>query len=447
MKTMIMKVVETLKKLFVQTQMSVETVEHEVEVGLEGRIMQPMLLKEPQKGVKMKLVKEKPEKVGTAKSWSQAITLQLGKYLKDNFVFRYNSLTGATEYRGIHATNSFRAIDDREMNGIIVDAHLEGISCWKNDVPTLVLSNKVSAYNPFHLYVNELPRWDGIDRVTSLLLRVSNNEIWLKGGRYWLRAMLSQWSGEARLHANVLTPVLISGKQGLSKSTFCRLLMPDSLRCYFLDNLNLSAGTSPERKLVKYGLINLDEFDKIKEKQQATLKNLLQMVNVPVYHGRRLGWENESRLASFIATTNSYQILTDPTGSRRFLCVEVLKPISEQPLVHKQIYAQLKAELESGQPDYLNQEEEALLQQQNKAYYRQSPLEDVFYSCFRRPRESEKGIWLTAAEIFKVLHRFNSAALWDMSAHQLSLRLCAMGFLPKHSSCGNRYYVLNILAF
>ena len=78
---------------------------------------------------------------------------------------------------------------------------------------------------------------------------------------------------------------------------------------------------------MKNGLINLDEFDKVKESQQATLKNLLQMVNIPVFRGKRLGWVNEPRLASFIATTNSYQVLTDPTGSRRFLCVEVVKPI------------------------------------------------------------------------------------------------------------------------
>lgn len=57
----------------------------------------------------------------------------------------------------------------------------------------MVLSNKVESYNPFHLYVKELPEWDGIDRVLPLLLRVSDNEIWLKGGHCWLRAMLSQW--------------------------------------------------------------------------------------------------------------------------------------------------------------------------------------------------------------------------------------------------------------
>ena len=30
------------------------------------------------------------------------------------------------------------------------------------------------------------------------------------------------------------------------------------------------------------------------------------MVNVPVFRSKRLGWVNESRLASFIATTNVY---------------------------------------------------------------------------------------------------------------------------------------------
>lgn len=389
--------------------------------------------------------KEKPETLSKS-NWSRTMTMQLREYLEKHFTFRYNTLSGATEFRLKDTTGSFHPVNEREMNGMIVDARLEGIPCWRNDLPTLVLSSKVEAYNPFHLYMTELPPWDGIDRVTPLLLRVSDNELWLKGGHCWLRAMASQWSGTERTHANALTPILISSKQGLSKSTFCRLLMPDSLRCYYIDNLNLTASTSPEKKLVKNGLINLDEFDKIRESQQANLKNLLQMVNIPIYHGKRLGWVNESRLASFIATTNSYQILTDPTGSRRFLCVEVHKPIPELPLTHKQIYAQLKAELEAGEPDFLNREEERKLQSHNKAFYRQSPLEDVFYSCFRRPLDSEKGIWLTAAEIYKILHLFNPSALKDVSPKQVSLRLSGMGFPPKHSNHGNRYYVLNMVA-
>ena len=436
MKTMIREIVETIKQMFAPKQQMRELIAN-CEVS---EIVEQKVTKKPA------IVEKADEKADKSKKWSQTLMLQIKVYLNDNFVFRYNTLTGATEYKEKDGKSGYRPVDEREMNGIIVDARLEGIPCWRGDVPTMVLSNKVESYNPFHLYVKELPGWDGIDRVMPLLLRVSDNEIWLKGGRCWLRAMLSQWSGKERLHANALTPVLISGKQGLSKSTFCRLLMPDSLRHYFIDNLNLAAGSSPEKKLVKNGLINLDEFDKIKEGQQATLKNLLQMVNVPVFRGKRLGWVNEPRLASFIATTNAYQVLTDPTGSRRFLCVEVVKPIPEEPLEHKQLYAQLKEELESGAPDYLSREEEKVLQKHNKTYYRQYLLEDVFHCCFHHPLKMEKGIWLTTAEIFQVMRKFNSTALKDVSARQLSLKLSAMGFMAKHTSFGNRYYVFNLLA-
>ena len=89
--------------------------------------------------------------------------------------------------------------------------------------------------------------------------------------------MVVQWMGEERSHATSLMPILISNEQGLGKSTFCRQLLPDSLRGYYLDILNLSTATSPEKKLVNKGMINLDEFDKIGEKRQPDLKNLLQM--------------------------------------------------------------------------------------------------------------------------------------------------------------------------
>ena len=132
-------------------------------------------------------------------------TKRLNNFLNKHFDFRYNRLTGGTEYREREAVGKpFRPIDEREMNGMIVDARLAGIACWNSMIPTLVLSNKVEGYNPFHLYMNELPEWDGTDRVTPLLKRVSDNDMWLKGGRYWLRAMAAQWMGKERCHANAL---------------------------------------------------------------------------------------------------------------------------------------------------------------------------------------------------------------------------------------------------
>ena len=386
---------------------------------------------------------QRERQVETTLEKANGNTRKLQQFLLERFDFRHNCLTGVTEYRpkGVDSSK-FLPIDERNMNGMIVDARLEGIVCWNSMVPTLVLSDKVEDYHPFHLYTSELPQWDGVDRVTPLLNRVSNDDLWLKGGRYWLRAMIAQWMGMERTHANTLVPVLVSNEQGLGKSTFCRSLLPDSLRAYYLDNLNLSPGTSPEKKLVKVGLINLDEFDKISEKRQPDLKNLLQMLSVPVYRGKRLGYVTEPRLASFIATTNSRQILTDPTGSRRFLCVEVNDMISNETIEHKQLYAQLKQEVLNGERDFLNKEEEKELQCRNKAYYRQSPLEDVFHACFRRPTSEDEGQWFTAAELFRLMNKRNASALRGISAKQLSYRLTAMGFKPKHTLHGNYYHVL-----
>lgn len=375
--------------------------------------------------------------------WIVGMTNDLRRFLNERFDFRYNRLDGTTEYRekGI-VGQPFLPVDERAINGMIVDARLKGISFFRGDVQMMILSDKVQSYNPFRLYMDELPEWDGVDRVRPLLMRVSADEMWLKGGRCWLRAMVSHWMGCERTHANVLTPVLISGVQGYGKSTFCRQLLPDALKNYYLDSLTLTAGAAPERKLVKAGLINLDEFDRISEKQQASLKNLLQMLTVPIYRGKRLGWVNEPRLASFIGTTNSRQFLTDATGSRRFLCVEVEAPISDDPIEYEQLYAQLKSEYLAGEPDFLTSEEELVLQRHNKQYYCQSPLEDVFRSCFHRPSPGEKGRWLTASEIFDFMHRFNPSALRGTTAKQLSFKLSGMGLVPKHRAYGNCYYVV-----
>lgn len=370
-------------------------------------------------------------------------TLQVQRFLEKHFDFRYNTLTGVTEFRPRGAKEqSFLPVDERQLNGMIVDARLKGIYCWNSAISTLVLSNKVEAYHPFRSYMDELPAWDGVDRVTPLLQRVSDDELWLGGARCWLRAMVSHWMGEEHSHANSLMPILVSRNQGLGKSTFCRMLMPDSLRTYYLDNLNLSPGASPEKRLINKGLINLDEFDKIGEKRQPDLKNLLQMLSVPVYRGKRLGYVTEPRLASFIATTNNPHILTDRSGSRRFLCVEVKQFISSEPPQHKQLYAQLKHELKAGLPTYLNKNEEAAWQRHNRKFYQESLLEDVFHFCFRLPENVAEGEWLTAAHIFKIMVKHNSTALRGVSAKRLSYHLRGLGLESKHTQYGNVYRVV-----
>lgn len=76
--------------------------------------------------------------------------------------------------------------------------------------------------------------------------------------------------------ANSVAPLLVSSRQGLGKSTFCRLLMPDRLKSYYTESYDLSSPASAEAKLAAYGLINLDEFDKLGASKMPLLKNLMQ---------------------------------------------------------------------------------------------------------------------------------------------------------------------------
>ena len=112
------------------------------------------------------------------------------------------------------------------------------------------------------------------------------------------------------------------------------------------------------------------------------------------------------------------------------------------PLEHKQLYAQLKDELLRGERDFLNKEEEKELQQHNQRFYRQSLLDDVFFSCYRIPEMGEEGRWFTAAEMFRVMAKRNPAALRGISAQHLSRRLSGLGVRYKHTNHGNYYQVL-----
>ena len=114
-----------------------------------------------------------------------------------------------------------------------------------------------------------------------------------------------------------------------------------------------------------YALINIDEFDAMSKGQQPLLKYLISKQDVkfrPPY-GKAL--EERQRFASFIATTNNLRPLTDPTGSRRFVCVYADEVDNTGIIDYDQLYAQLYAELQQGRRYWNNDEENARIIRQN----------------------------------------------------------------------------------
>lgn len=100
---------------------------------------------------------------------------KLKKYLSKCYEFRYNVLSGVNEFRPKgEGTAAFRVLGKRELNAICMDVQLAGISCWDRGLARYVHSTLVEAYHPFELYLQELPAWDGTDRLMDLASRVSS---------------------------------------------------------------------------------------------------------------------------------------------------------------------------------------------------------------------------------------------------------------------------------
>lgn len=388
-----------------------------------------------------KSVPQKETPNGNPLSTLQALT----RFLRLNYHFRYNLLTTETEFRPVGGEAAYRTVTTRELNGISLSAQEAGIACWDRDVNRYVLSDRVPEYHPFHHYLDTLPAWDGTDRVRQLALRISDNPVWVNGFHRWMLAMVHQWAGGTASggRANSVAPLLISTRQGWGKSTFCRLLMPEPLKRYFTESFDLNAAGACEKKLADFGLINLDEFDKLSVGKMPLLKNLMQQsaLNLRKSYSRTV--TPLHRIASFIATSNRRDLLTDRTGSRRFLCVELQQPVDcTTPIDHLQLYAQLKAELKAGERHWFTAEEEAQIEQNNRPYYRSTPEEEVFHSCFRfAEADDPEAELLTAAEIFRIMQQKNRAALRGITPYAFSRLLPTLG-QRVHTKYCNGYRVV-----
>ena len=324
---------------------------------------------------------------GKAKRFSDNNSIlqkSLETFLQEIIEGRFNLLSEETESRYKRSeADRFYPVTQRDLNSICMEARRTGIDCRDRDVNRFVYSKEVKEYHPFRQYMEWLPEWDGKDRVSDLARRVSSEPLWVEGFHRWMLALASQWMGSDRMHANSLAPILVSERQGCQKSTFCKSLMPSSLVRYYTDSVDLSASTQMEQKLGLFGLINLDEFDRLPDRKMALLKNWMQMAGMNVRKAHAKHFHPLPRLASFIGTTNQKNLLSDPTGSRRFLCVEVQSKINCEGIEHDQIYAQLKNELQKGERHWFTSAEEEAIMRSNEAFYKRPIEEDVFHACFR----------------------------------------------------------------
>ena len=361
-------------------------------------------------------------------------------YLFKVYDFRFNVLTEQTEYRK-KGESVFHLVDQRVLNTLCMKVRKQGINCWDKDVSRLLLSEQIPDFHPFTEFADSLPEWDGVDRVSELARRVSDEALWVSGFHRWMLGMVAQWMKLEGQCANAVAPLLVSTEQGRCKSTFCSIILPEELQRFYIDKFDLTSVSGCEQKLSQFGLINMDEFDRYSVRSMANLKNLMQLKKLTFRKSHRSYYSQLPRIASFIATSNQKELLTDTTGSRRFLCVEVKGKIDCSRPDYAQLYAQLKAELLAGERFWFTSEEEKEIQEHNRFFYRQSPEQEIFFRCFRLPKEGEEAMLLSPTEIFCRLQKKYPAAFRGSNVVNMGRMLIGLGVERVRTRYGSAYRV------
>ena len=277
-------------------------------------------------------------------------------FLSERYEFRYNTVMKYTEFvPKAKGWWGFRPVDPIIQNSITLDVQRAGINVSIRDVKNFVNSTFIKQYNPVDDFMMSCyNQWDGKDHIRALARTVPTNcPYWEDWFYTWFLAMVDQW------------------RQVL-------------------------------QAMSQFLLINLDEFNQISPKvQQGFLKNLIQLPSVKIKPPYGSHVTEFPRTASFIATSNMDDILTDPSGNRRFIGIELTGPIdvSLRPNYH-QLFAQAEAAIRRGERTYFDAEQTALIMENNQRFQQQQPIVQCFLESFAPANDEKEGEYMTAAAIF-----------------------------------------------
>ena len=383
--------------------------------------------------------------------------LSIEVFLDEHYAFRHNVLNGKTEFAKRAEDGSveeYRVLTQKALNSIVIQAKREDVfeeGGSKSDIQEYINSEEVESYDPIKDYLNGLPQWDGKNHVAKLFSRlpgISSEQ--LNFLTIWMRSTVAHWLQLDTDHGNECVPTLI-GAQGCGKTTFLRRLLPQHLREYYLDHLNLSNKFDKEMALSNNLLVNLDELEAIRPSQHAQLKQTLSKSKVngrPIYGASQ---EDRPRYASFVATTNNPHPLTDPTGSRRYICLTIPEGQfidNAGDIDYDQLYAQVMHELQEDEaPYWFHNDEVARIQQLNQEYMEVKDMSELVEICFRKPNEGEQAKPMSGKEMLKVIQgKYPSLEINHSAKMQLSTAMKELGYESKEVHHSAQYYAIPLAA-
>ena len=266
--------------------------------------------------------------------------------------------------------------------------------------------------------------------------RSKADALWRACFKKWFVAMVASWMRDEVVNHQVL--VLI-GRQGIYKTTWLEHLIPPHLRAYTCKLANSTDLNKDERmRIAEFGLISLDEIDSMNNRELNQLKSIITATDINERAAYAYTKERRIRLASFCASGNRRDFLTDITGNRRWLPFEVesiLNPF-HTILPYEQLYAQAWALAQDPLFSYwFDLDEIEVLEEHNQHFRDESNEEQLLPILFDVPAEG-KGEFMTTAQISERLVTYGNIKK-PMALSRLGMVLGTAGYKATKRKIGN----------
>ena len=400
-----------------------------------------------------------PKPSSGAESKSKTSVTEMEAFIGQYMEIRLNELTHQIEMR-LKDAEAWERLTDHRENSLWCAMQRAGMEVKIGELHTLLTSDFVKSYHPLKHYLENLPEWDGVtdyigqfasmvhvkpSKSESSSSSLSSSEsksdsspnLWSDAFKRWLVAMIASALDESVVNQVIL--VLI-GRQGCYKTSFMQHLLPPELGEYYVTKANSQRMTKDDLFTMTENLvINCEEIGTM---PQAELNQLKAMVTQRYVDERPAYGRNKVHLphvASFVATGNDLQFLTDDTGNRRWLPFEVVGIDNpwEVEINYRGIYSQAYALVRQKFRYWFTDEEVQALQPHMRRFEVPKPEYELILMYFRKPREIEKAKYMTASQIAL---KFSSAAI-RMNLTRIGRALRELGFEQIHTEKGNLWLV------
>ena len=404
-------------------------------------------------------------------SHKKATVEEMEEFINGYMKFRMNMLTHQIEIQLIADAYTDRPeasachwqrLTDHIENSLWCAMQHHGMAVNLNELHTLLGSDFVKEYHPLKEYLDGLPPWDGeTDYIGRLAAMVhvkesphsplqqdksrERNDLSETPVRFadilkrWMVSMIAAALDETVVNQVILTLI---GRQGSYKTSFMQHILPPVLSEYYTTKSNSSRMTKDDLFTMTENLvINLEEIDTM---PPSELNQLKAMVTQRYVDERRAYGRNKVHLphvASFVATGNNLQFLTDDTGNRRWLPFEVEDIDSpwEADIPYEGIYSQTYALYQDVNFRYWFTDKEI---QQLRGHVQQfevpRPEYELILTYYRKPVGLERGVYTTSSQI---IGRFGNTSL-RLSLQKVGRAMRELGFRQVKASNANYWVVV-----